>query len=91
MRQQYHVTHCQFLLKKLHRAQASGRMIDGQIMPTHHTEHCVGQTLKLTQTPGWRKNLVQLSYTKFPYCGKVGGYAVGWDGKHGKPLEWTDE
>lgn len=90
VRQQYHVTHCQFLLKKLHRLSASGRMVDGQIMPTHHTEHCIEQTLQLAQNPSWRKEAIQLSYTKFPYCGKVGGYNVGWDQQHGKPTGWTD-
>ncbi|KAF2447381.1 hypothetical protein P171DRAFT_470668 [Karstenula rhodostoma CBS 690.94] len=88
--QQYHVTHCQFLLRKLHRAQMSGRMIDGQIMPTHHTVHCSEQTLSVVRNPEWRADAIQLSYTKFPYCGKPGGYNVGWDQKHGRPTAWTD-
>ncbi|KAF1959290.1 hypothetical protein CC80DRAFT_490246 [Byssothecium circinans] len=87
VRQQYHVTHCLFLLKKLHRASASGKVLDGQIMPTHHTEHCVEMALK---PPGFRKDAVQLSYTKFPYCGKPGGFDVGWDQKHGRPSGWID-
>ncbi|KAL5400233.1 hypothetical protein PMIN06_012998 [Paraphaeosphaeria minitans] len=90
VRQQYHVTHCQFLLRKLHRAQTSGRMIDGQIMPTHHTLHCGEQTLKVIQNPRWRADAIQLSYTKFPYCGKPGGYNVGWDQNHGRPTLWTN-
>ncbi|OAG13183.1 uncharacterized protein CC84DRAFT_1212625 [Paraphaeosphaeria sporulosa] len=90
VRQQYHVTHCQFLLRKLHRAQTSGRMIDGQIMPTHHTVHCGEQTLSVIQDPSWREDAIQLSYTKFPYCGKPGGYNVGWDQDHGRPTAWTN-
>jgi hypothetical protein len=65
---------------------ASGKIVDGQIMPTHHTEHCVEMVLK---GPEFRKNAAQLSYTKFPYCGKPGGFNVGWKRGIG-PLGWTD-
>jgi hypothetical protein len=65
-------------------------MIDGQIMPTHHTVHCSEQTLKVIQDPEWRKEAIQVSYTKFPYCGKPGGYNVGWEQGHGRPTAWTD-
>ena len=85
VRQQYHLTHCLFLIKKLHRAIAQGRTLDGIIMPLHHTEHCIGQNL---MPHGYRAMDVQLSYTKFPYCGRPGGYNVGWE--KGKPLGWTD-
>ncbi|KAF1953090.1 hypothetical protein CC80DRAFT_507538 [Byssothecium circinans] len=70
VRQQYHLMHCLFLIKKLHRALASGKTVDGQIKTTHHTEHCIGQLL---QSHGFREHDVQLSYAKFPYCGKSGG------------------
>ncbi|PVH98895.1 hypothetical protein DM02DRAFT_656944 [Periconia macrospinosa] len=86
VRQKYHTTNCLFLVQKLHRAFASGKIVDGQIMPTLHTEHCVGQVL---QPPGFREHDVPLSYTKFPYCGKLGGYHVDW--KNGiEPLGWID-
>ncbi|KAJ4296352.1 hypothetical protein N0V90_006397 [Kalmusia sp. IMI 367209] len=87
VRQQYHVTHCLFLLKKLHRTTAAGKILDGQIMPTHHTEHCIDMALK---PPGFRKDAIQLSYTKYPYCGKPGGFDVAWDQQHGKAAGWTD-
>jgi hypothetical protein len=83
--QQYHVAHCLHLVKKLHRAYTSGQKLDGQIMPTHHTEHCVDMALK---GDDFRKGEFQFSYTKYPYCGKPGGWAVGW--ANGKPSEWTD-
>lgn len=75
VRQQYHLTHCLFLIKKLHRALTFGKMVDGLIKPLHHTGHCVGQLL---HPPGFRKDDVQLSYTKFPYCGRSGGYNLEW-------------
>lgn len=87
VRQAYHKTHCLFLLKKLHRTFARGTPLDGQIMPTHHTEHCVEQALK---PPGFREHAVQLSYTKFPYCGKPGGFNVAWKIGVGL-LGWTDD
>ncbi|CAI6336613.1 unnamed protein product [Periconia digitata] len=85
--QAYHITHCLFLLKKLHRAVNEGRLLDGQIMPAHHTEHCVEMALK---GPGFKEGVVQLSYTKFPYCGRVGGFDVLWRDGVG-PLGWTTE
>ncbi|KAL1607625.1 hypothetical protein SLS60_002559 [Paraconiothyrium brasiliense] len=51
--------------------------------------HCGEQTLNVIQNPKWREEAIQLSYTKFPYCGKPGGYNVGWDPQHGRPAEWT--
>ncbi len=44
-------------------------------MPTHHTEHCVGQIL---EGPEFREDEIQFSYTEFPYCGKPSGYNVAW-------------
>ncbi|KAL5376117.1 hypothetical protein DPSP01_010709 [Paraphaeosphaeria sporulosa] len=78
VREKYHLTHCLFLMKKLHRMRDKGAMIDGQIMPLHHTEHCMGQNLKALADTGFRKHDVQFSYTKFPYCGKPGGYNLEW-------------
>jgi hypothetical protein len=83
VRQQYHLTHCLFLIKKMHRALERGKPIDGIIKPAHHTEHCVGQLLK---PHGFRKDDIQFSYTKFPYCGKPGGFNIEWETQG----EWTD-
>jgi len=85
--ERYHLTHCLFLMKKLHRMRDAGKMIDGQIMPLHHTEHCMGQNLQAHAEPGFREHEPQFSYTKFPYCGKPGGYKVAWGPN--VPL-WTD-
>jgi hypothetical protein len=86
VREQYHLTHCLFLMKKLHRMREKGAMIDGQIMPLHHTEHCMGQNLKALESTGFRKHDVQFSYTKYPYCGRPGGYNLEWPAQG----TWTD-
>lgn len=87
VREGYHLTHCLFLMKKLHRMRDKGAMIDGQIMPLHHTEHCMGQVLQAHAEPGYREHDIQFSYTKFPYCGKPGGYDLEWPERG----TWTNE
>lgn len=83
VRQKYHLTHCLFLIKKMHRAVEQGRPVDGLIMPAHHTEHCVHQLL---QPKTFREHEIQFSYTKFPYCGRPGGYNLEWPARG----TWTD-
>ena len=82
--QQYHLTHCLFLIKKMHRAVTEGKAVDGLIKPFGHTEHCVHQLLL---PPELRRDEIQFSYLKFPYCGRPGGYNLQWD----KQGQWTDE
>lgn len=73
--QGYHRTHCGFLIKKLHRAWTLGKPIDGHLRNFHHTAHCVDQLL---QGDEYHKHALQYTYTKFPYCGKAGGYNLEW-------------
>lgn len=84
VRQKYHRTHCGFLIKKLHRAVAAGRKVDGYSHPVHHTEHCIGQLLETGAD--FRQEDIQISYTKWPYCGRGGGYNVDWN----RRKEWVD-
>ncbi|KAF1978170.1 hypothetical protein BU23DRAFT_595942 [Bimuria novae-zelandiae CBS 107.79] len=86
VREQYHLTHCLFLMKKRHRMQDKGALLDGQIMPLHHTEHCMGQLLVAQADKGFREHDVQFSYTKYPYCGKPGGYNLEWPARE----TWID-
>lgn len=81
--QEYHVAHCMFLIEKLHRALLDGKPVDGYTMPFVHTEHCIKQAML---PPGARKDDHQASYTKWPYCGRPGGFNVDWR----KPHQWTD-
>ena len=80
--QDYHVTHCAFLFKKLHRAVNHGHKIDGLISALHHTSHCVEMLLS---PPGFRWDAKQIAYTKYPYCGRDGGYNV----EFSKLGQWT--
>jgi hypothetical protein len=82
----YHLAHCLFLFKKLHRAYASGKIIDGYIISLNHTDHCVGQSLSAGLDADFRKDVIQFSYTKWPNCGKPGGYNLIWE----KQGQWTD-
>jgi hypothetical protein len=75
VKQDYHLAHCAFLFKKLHRAISQGRKVDGLISPVHHTDHCVHMLLG---PPNNRWDAVQFAFTKYPYCGKDGGYNVDW-------------
>lgn len=76
----YHQTHCAFLLKKLHRAVNSGRKVDGLIKSLGHTSHCIEWML---DPPKDYFKLAQFAYTKFPSCGKEGGFNL--DGSILKP------
>lgn len=67
----YHSTHCGFLIKKLHRAIDAGRKLDGLITAFHHTNHCVHWML---DPPEYMLNFPQFAYTKFPNCGREGGF-----------------
>ncbi|TAQ86706.1 hypothetical protein B7494_g4980 [Chlorociboria aeruginascens] len=83
VRQDYHLEHCAFLFKKLHKSISQGRKIDGIISPFHHTSHCVHMLLG---PPNDRWDAVQFAFTKFPYCGKDGGFNVEWEMQG----QWTD-
>jgi hypothetical protein len=86
VREGYHLAHCLFLFKKLHRAYASGKIIDGYIISLNHTDHCVGQSLSVGRDADYRKDVIQFSYIKWPNCGKPGGYNLIWE----KQGQWTD-
>lgn len=83
VKQDYHLAHCGFLFKKLHRALSQGHKVDGLISPVHHTGHCVHMLLG---PPNSRWDAIQFAYTKYPYCGKDGGYNVEWS----KQGEWVN-
>jgi hypothetical protein len=72
----YHKTHCAFLLRKLHSAFCEGKPVDGMIMNQGHTKHCVGEMLDGEMMHMGANG--QFSYLKYPYCGKMGGYNLGW-------------
>lgn len=72
----YHKTHCAFLLRKLHSRYNEGKPVDGMIMSLGHTKHCVSEMLDGEMKHKGANG--QFSYLKYPYCGKMGGYNLGW-------------
>jgi hypothetical protein len=72
----YHKTHCAFLLRKLHSRYSEGKPVDGMIMNQGHTKHCVSEMLDGEMMHKGANG--QFSYLKYPYCGKMGGYNLGW-------------
>lgn len=63
---EYHLVHCVFMFKKLHRAVEQGLKIDGYIGNMGHTEHC-GRTLlgDRTMDPASVNTMIR---QKFPTC-----------------------
>ena len=78
----HHVRHCSFAFRKLHRAAAYGKKIDGYVLQYAHTEHCLKM---MTEPEDWRSSITQFDMRMFPNCGKEGGYNV--NSKHRG--EWT--
>lgn len=37
---EYHILHCTYMWRKMHRAVSTGKLIDGYIGNLHHTSHC---------------------------------------------------
>ncbi|KAK5050444.1 hypothetical protein LTR84_003725 [Exophiala bonariae] len=69
----HHVRHCSFAFRKLHRAAAYGKKIDGYVLQYAHTEHCLKM---MTEPEDWRSSITQFDMRMFPYCGKEGGFNV---------------
>ena len=63
--QEYHVYHCTYMWRKMHRAILAGQVLDGYIGDMHHTAHCEMQILDRSRA------LDQVSttiYTKYVEC-----------------------
>jgi hypothetical protein len=78
VREGYHLAHCMFLFKELHRAYARGGVVDGYVVSLNHTEHCVGQSLSAGKDAEFTKDMIQFSYIKWPNCGRAGGHNLIW-------------
>jgi hypothetical protein len=63
---EFHLVHCGYMWRKMHRAVMSGGPIDGYIMDTNHTAHCVKELLagktELNRT-------TTMIFAKYPECG----------------------
>ncbi|MCJ1391766.1 hypothetical protein MMC18_004631 [Xylographa bjoerkii] len=63
---EWHVAHCTFLWRKLHRKVLNGEPVDGYIADLRHTDHC-GKVLRMEK--GTDTILRTRVWTKFPKCG----------------------
>ncbi|KAB5572420.1 hypothetical protein GE09DRAFT_1216984 [Coniochaeta sp. 2T2.1] len=61
----YHLVHCTFMWKKMHRALARGGWVDSLIADYEHTRHC-GDMFFMPGIP--EGDLHATIYTKYPYC-----------------------
>lgn len=67
----YHKAHCSLLFLKLHMAMKQGGKIDGLIISLAHSHHCVQIVLS---SPAEIASVPQYAFTKWPYCGREGGF-----------------
>lgn len=64
----WHVTHCSYVWKRLHRALIDpGRRLDSYTADYHHTSHCVGMIAGLNPVAPLNGVGTRV-YTKFPTC-----------------------
>jgi hypothetical protein len=70
---EYHVAHCTFMWRQMHRAYALRGFVDSHLDAYKHTLHCQGVLLK-KGVPGGTVNVV--AAVKYPDCREVG--ATGW-------------
>ncbi|ETI25969.1 hypothetical protein G647_02746 [Cladophialophora carrionii CBS 160.54] len=64
--QQYHIYHCTYMWRKMHRAFLAGDVLDGYIADTHHTAHC-----ELQLANYWRSGINDTGtsiYVKYSDC-----------------------
>ena len=61
---EYHVAHCAYMWRKLHRALAKGQLVDSYIGSYNHTKHCDHMLLEAVRT----QQINTLIVTKFPNC-----------------------
>ncbi|KAK4233309.1 hypothetical protein C8A03DRAFT_48111 [Achaetomium macrosporum] len=67
----YHVTHCTFTWRQMHRAYALRGYIDSHLDSYRHTLHCQWVLLENGKTPMETVNVV--AELKYPECRKIGG------------------
>ncbi|EXJ54776.1 hypothetical protein A1O7_10117 [Cladophialophora yegresii CBS 114405] len=63
---EYHVVHCTFMWRKMHRALLRGRRIDSYLANYNHTEHCAH---RLQKQDAAQKDVNTVIVSKYPSCG----------------------
>jgi hypothetical protein len=71
--QEYHVVHCTFMWRKMHRAVLARRKIDSYVGNYTHTVHCekrlYDREALLRSGPGFDSEVNTVIVTKYPTCG----------------------
>lgn len=71
---EYHIFHCTYMWRKLHRAVAVGGLVDGYIGAFHHTSHCEEMILEGVEGGmGSREVIDTVIRMKWPDCPVVWG------------------
>ena len=66
--QEYHMYHCTYMWRKMHRAMLAGDVLDGYVGDMHHTAHCEMQLLDRSKA---LDDVGTTIYTKFVECPRV--------------------
>lgn len=74
---EYHLVHCTYMWKKMHRAIQSGRPLDSYIANIDHTIHCEMMLLDDTVDRGARNTIIGV---KYPTCPGSSSYSL--DGRN---------
>jgi hypothetical protein len=65
--EEYHLYHCTYMWRKMHRAILEGRPLDSYIGNINHTEHC---GMMLLNPNGPMNGITTTIFTKYPHCPK---------------------
>ena len=65
VKNEYHMYHCTYMWKKMHRATLAGKVLDGYIGDMHHTAHCEMQILDRSRA---LDRIDTAAYTKYVEC-----------------------
>lgn len=75
--QEYHMYHCTYMWRKMHRAIAAGAVVDGYIGDIHHTAHCEMQILDRSRSLDAISTSIYTKFASCPIKQKVPGW-WGW-------------
>lgn len=79
--QEYHMYHCTYMWRKMHRAILAGTVLDGYIGDMHHTAHCETMILDRTRALDTINTSILTKYVRCPFAqedfqGRWGWYRV---------------
>lgn len=78
--QEYHMYHCTYMWRKMHRALLAGNVVDGYIGDIHHTAHCEMQILDRSRPLDAISTSIYTKYASCPikrdFLGRWGWYRI---------------